>query len=77
MKHQSALEISDFIEFLISDEYIRMADGTFPTLMVTQKGRDVLLGKAQSREKKPYRPPPLPRMMNYLSFSGVSAKKLQ
>lgn len=52
MKHQSAAEISDFIEFLISDEYIRMADGTFPTLMVTQKGRDVLLGKSAVSRKE-------------------------
>ncbi len=29
-----------------------MADGTFPTLMVTQKGRDVLLGKSAVARKE-------------------------
>ncbi|KXZ15175.1 ATP-dependent DNA helicase RecQ [Bacillus nakamurai] len=52
MKHQSVSEISDFIEFLISDEYIRMADGTFPTLLVTEKGRHVLLGKTAVSRKE-------------------------
>ncbi|MBT2575289.1 DNA helicase RecQ [Bacillus sp. ISL-51] len=52
MKHQSVSEISDFIEFLISDEYIRMADGTFPTLLVTEKGRHVLLGKEAVSRKE-------------------------
>ncbi|MCY8806953.1 ATP-dependent DNA helicase RecQ [Bacillus atrophaeus] len=45
LKHQSVTEISDFIEFLISDDFIQMSDGTFPTLFVTNKGRNVLLGK--------------------------------
>ncbi|MCY8971419.1 DNA helicase RecQ [Bacillus atrophaeus] len=45
LKHQSVSEISDFIEFLISDDFIQMSDGTFPTLFVTNKGRNVLLGK--------------------------------
>ncbi|MCY8945692.1 DNA helicase RecQ [Bacillus atrophaeus] len=45
LKHQSVSEISDFIEFLISDDFIQMSDGTFPTLFVTNKGRNVLFGK--------------------------------
>ncbi|MCY8490859.1 DNA helicase RecQ [Bacillus atrophaeus] len=45
LKYQSVSEISDFIEFLISDDFIQMSDGTFPTLFVTNKGRNVLLGK--------------------------------
>ncbi|MFN2747488.1 MULTISPECIES: DNA helicase RecQ [Bacillus] len=45
LQHQSVPEISDFIEFLIADDYIRMSDGTYPTLTVTNKGRNVLLGR--------------------------------
>ncbi|MEC1734028.1 DNA helicase RecQ [Bacillus mojavensis] len=42
LKHRSVSEISDFIEFLIADDFIRMSDGTFPTLFVSGKGRNVL-----------------------------------
>ncbi|MED1741314.1 DNA helicase RecQ [Bacillus swezeyi] len=53
LKHQSVPEISDFIEFLIADEYIQMSDGTYPILFVTNKGRNVLLGRtAVARKEK-------------------------
>jgi len=45
MKEQSAKEVSDFIEFLISDAYIEVTTGSLPLLKVTAKGKDVLLGK--------------------------------
>jgi len=45
MKEKSSKDVSDFIEFLISQELIGVKHGTYPTLFVTAKGRDVLLGK--------------------------------
>jgi ATP-dependent DNA helicase RecQ len=47
MKDQGAKEVSDFIEFLISQELIAIEQGTFPTLYVSLKGKDILLGKHQ------------------------------
>ncbi|CAH2716174.1 ATP-dependent DNA helicase RecQ [Neobacillus rhizosphaerae] len=47
MKDQGAKEVSDFIEFLISQELIAIEQGQFPTLYVSQKGKDILLGKEQ------------------------------
>jgi ATP-dependent DNA helicase RecQ len=44
MKEKSAKEISDFIEFLISQELIGVEHGTYPTLFVAPKGKDVLVG---------------------------------
>ncbi|MFL6979445.1 DNA helicase RecQ [Bacillus inaquosorum] len=52
LKHQSVGEISDFIEFLISDDFIRMSDGTFPTLFVSSKGRNVLKGELSVTRKE-------------------------
>ncbi|MGG1228498.1 DNA helicase RecQ [Bacillus halotolerans] len=52
LKHQSVGEISDFIEFLIADEFIRMSDGTFPTLFVSGKGRNVLRGELPVARKE-------------------------
>lgn len=45
MKEKGSKEVSDFIEFLISQELIAIEQGQFPTLYVSQKGKDVLLGK--------------------------------
>ncbi|MFJ5758648.1 DNA helicase RecQ [Neobacillus sp. NPDC093182] len=45
MKEKSTKEVSDFIEFLISQEIIAIEQGQFPTLYVSPKGKDVLLGK--------------------------------
>ncbi|MEA1021474.1 DNA helicase RecQ [Bacillus subtilis] len=52
LKHQSVGEINDFIEFLISDDFIRMSDGTFPTLFVSSKGRNVLKGELSVARKE-------------------------
>ncbi|MCY7864746.1 DNA helicase RecQ [Bacillus spizizenii] len=52
LKHQSVGEISDFIEFLISDDFIKMSDGTFPTLFVSSKGRNVLRGELSVTRKE-------------------------
>ncbi len=45
MKEKGSKEVSDFIEFLISQELIAIEQGQFPTLYVSAKGKDVLLGK--------------------------------
>ncbi|MFF2450738.1 DNA helicase RecQ [Neobacillus sp. NPDC058068] len=45
MKDQGAKEVSDFIEFLISQELIAIEQGQFPTIYVSPKGKDILLGK--------------------------------
>ena len=47
MKDKGAKDVSDFIEFLISQELIGIEQGTFPTLYVSPKGKDILLGNAQ------------------------------
>jgi ATP-dependent DNA helicase RecQ len=45
MKEKSSKDVSDFIEFLISQELIGVKHGTYPTLFVTENGKDVLFGK--------------------------------
>jgi ATP-dependent DNA helicase RecQ len=45
MKEKSAKDVSDFIEFLISQELLGVKHGTYPTLFVAGKGKDVLFGK--------------------------------
>ncbi|QCJ41436.1 DNA helicase RecQ [Bacillus sp. S3] len=47
MKDQGAKEVSDFIEFLISQELLAIEQGQFPTIYVSPKGKDVLLGNEQ------------------------------
>lgn len=52
MKEQSTKEISDFIEFLISEQYIDVSTGTMPILKVSNKGKEVLLGKIRVVRKE-------------------------
>ncbi|MBM7650750.1 DNA helicase RecQ [Neobacillus cucumis] len=47
MNNQSTKEVGEFIEFLISQELIAIEQGQFPTIFVSPKGKDVLLGKQQ------------------------------
>ncbi len=47
MKNRGAKEVSEFIEFLISQGLIAIEQGQFPTLYVSPKGKDILLGKEQ------------------------------
>lgn len=47
MKDKSTKEVSDFIEFLISQELIAIEQGTYPTLFVSPIGKDILFGKQQ------------------------------
>ncbi|HDR7660065.1 DNA helicase RecQ [Bacillus wiedmannii] len=52
LSNRSVKEVSEFIEFLISDELIAVEHGTYPTLKVTEKGKEVLLGKENVLRKE-------------------------
>ncbi|MGE1026277.1 DNA helicase RecQ, partial [Bacillus sp. GMs2/2] len=52
LSNRSVKEVSEFIEFLISDELIAVEHGTYPTLKVTEKGKEVLLGKEKVLRKE-------------------------
>ncbi len=45
MKGRSAKDISDFIEFLISENYLGVENGQFPTIYVCEQGKAVLKGE--------------------------------
>ncbi|WP_040206144.1 DNA helicase RecQ [Neobacillus jeddahensis] len=47
MKNYAAKEVSEFIEFLISQDLIAIEQGQFPTIYVSTKGKDILVGKQQ------------------------------
>lgn len=51
LKHQNAKEVSNLIEFMISQELLAVEQGSFPTIYVPDRGRDVLLGKRQVLRK--------------------------
>lgn len=52
MKEKGSKEVSDFIEFLISQELIAIEQGQFPTLFVASKGKDILLGKEKVHRRE-------------------------
>ncbi|HDR3649267.1 TPA: DNA helicase RecQ [Bacillus anthracis] len=52
LSNRSVKEVNEFIEFLISDELIAVEHGTYPTLKVTEKGKEVLLGKENVLRKE-------------------------
>lgn len=52
LSNRSVKEVSEFIEFLISDELIAVEHGNYPTLKVTEKGKEVLLGKENVLRKE-------------------------
>lgn len=45
LRSMNAKEIANFIEFLIAEKLIIVNNGQFPTLAISDAGRDVLLGK--------------------------------
>lgn len=45
LKQQSVKDVTNFIEFLISQELIGVEQKQFPTIFVTEQGREVLLGR--------------------------------
>ncbi|MFX3623499.1 MAG: DNA helicase RecQ [Ectobacillus sp.] len=52
LKHKSAKEITDFIDFLVSEQYAGTAGGQYPVLYVTNQGREVLIGKERVMRKE-------------------------
>ncbi|MTD31082.1 DNA helicase RecQ [Planomicrobium sp. YIM 101495] len=51
LKHHSAKEVSNLIEFMISQDLLAVAQGQFPTIFVAEGGKEVLLGKRQVKRK--------------------------
>ncbi|MGE7852729.1 DNA helicase RecQ [Bacillus paramycoides] len=52
LSNRSVKEVSEFIEFLISEELIAVEHGTYPTLRVTEIGKEVLLGNENVLRKE-------------------------
>lgn len=52
LKDRSAKEVSEFIEFLISQEVIGVEQGQYPTIFVTPTGKEVLLSKRTVSRKE-------------------------
>ncbi|MBO1625617.1 DNA helicase RecQ [Bacillus arachidis] len=52
LSNRSVKEVSEFIEFLISEELIAVEHGTYPTLKITEKGKEVLLGNENVLRKE-------------------------
>ncbi len=44
LENKSSKEVTDFIDYLITEEIIGIENGQFPTIYVASKGRDVLSG---------------------------------
>ncbi|MCZ2258030.1 DNA helicase RecQ [Sporosarcina sp. G11-34] len=51
MKGQSAKDVSDFIEFIISENYLGVENGQFPTIYVSERGKEVLTGNVKVSRK--------------------------
>lgn len=47
MKERNAKDVTDFIEFIISENYLGVENGQFPIIYVTEQGKDVLTGKVK------------------------------
>lgn len=52
MSKKSIKEVTDFIEFLVSEDYLSVEQGAFPTLKVTGKGKEVLVGSRNVSRKE-------------------------
>lgn len=52
MKHQTAKEVADFIDFLTAKQYIEMTGGQYPVLKVTNSGKEVLMSQNQVYRKE-------------------------
>ena len=50
--NQSVKDVSTFVEFLISGNYLAVEQGQFPLVKMTPKGKEVLLGKSQVWRKE-------------------------
>ncbi|MFS0689074.1 DNA helicase RecQ [Sporosarcina sp. 179-K 8C2 HS] len=51
MKERNTKDVSDFIEFIISENYLGVENGQFPIIYVTEQGKDVLTGKIKVYRK--------------------------
>ena len=51
LKEMTMKEIAAFIDYLIAEKMLAVKAGQFPTIFVTDKGRDVLLGKIEVQRK--------------------------
>ncbi|WP_212391249.1 DNA helicase RecQ [Sporosarcina beigongshangi] len=51
MKDRSAKDISDFIEFIISENYLGVENGQFPIIYVSEQGKEVLTGGIKVHRK--------------------------
>ena len=47
LKPMNAKEIANFIEFLIAERLIAVSNGQFPTIFVSDEGKEVLMGRGQ------------------------------
>lgn len=52
LKEKSSKDVSEFIEFLISQDLIGVEQGAYPTIFVTPAGKEVLLGKQTVSRKE-------------------------
>ena len=52
LKNLNSKEIANFIEFLIAEKLLLVGLGQFPTIYVSESGRDVLTGKVRVMRKK-------------------------
>lgn len=52
LKEKSIKDVSDFIEYLITQELIGVEQGTYPTIFVTLKGKKVLQGIESVKRKE-------------------------
>ncbi|MGE7835210.1 DNA helicase RecQ [Viridibacillus arvi] len=51
MKNMTVKEVSNFIEFMIAEDLLSVKQGNMPTIFVSEKGKDVLLGKVKVQRK--------------------------
>lgn len=52
LRHMNSKEIANFIEFLIAEKLILVGVGQFPTIYVSELGREVLMGSQRISRKK-------------------------
>ncbi|WP_026691152.1 DNA helicase RecQ [Alteribacter aurantiacus] len=56
MKDYTIKEVAQFIDYLVAEEYLRMTDGAYPVLMLTEKTVPVLKGELPVEKKVEKRP---------------------
>ncbi|MFD3449756.1 DNA helicase RecQ [Microbacteriaceae bacterium 4G12] len=52
LKHKTVKDVTEFIDFLTSEQYIGISGGQYPVLYVTSLGKEVLLGKQPVTRKE-------------------------